>query len=516
MFPYSKRNFSENKEWNACAYVRISRDDGDKNESDSIKNQKLLIAKYAESMPEITICLERVDDGFSGVDFNRPAFKLMLEDIKSGKINCVIVKDLSRFGRNWIETGRFIEQLFPYIGVRFISINDNFDSLYSKTTADSIVIPFKNLINDAYSRDISIKTKSQLEIKRRNGEFIGAFPVYGYKKDPQIPNKLIIDEYAASVIRNIFTWKIEGMSNQGISDLLNTMGVLSPYEYKQKTEQRFKSSFKTKDMSQWSAIAISRILKNEVYLGVLEQGKSYLESYKIKKRTPKQKHEWVRIENSHEPIISKDDFDLVSKLLKQDMRIAPYNITLYPLSGIIICGDCMASMIRKPSKSSTKEYIYYICKTNKSEKLCSRHGISYISLRNVLLIYFNILFYFADSKYSLKHENETKVNLINQLLIQKKNEIVLNKSRKSRLNVDFQEQIINDNEFFLLNEHYTKLFDEAKASYFSLINELKNTGNNKDLSRSLSIKILKKIVVHEKNRVEIEFSFDDIYLQGRF
>lgn len=174
------------KIYNADLYLRLSKEDGDKEESDSITNQKELIFEYLKSMEDIRIHEIRVDDGYSGVDSERPAFQQMLEDIKAGKVDCVITKDLSRFGRNHIEVGRYLEKIFPYLGVRFIAINDNYDSAMSDTQTDNIIIPFKNLINDAYCRDISIKIRSNLEVKRKKGDFVGAFAPYGYRKSEGI------------------------------------------------------------------------------------------------------------------------------------------------------------------------------------------------------------------------------------------------------------------------------------------------------------------------------------------
>lgn len=275
----------DNKIYKAAIYVRLSKEDGDvsdvsKAESNSISNQKELIKEFLKNKQDITVVSERVDDGYSGVSFERPAFQLMLEDIKQGKVDCVVVKDLSRFGRNYIESGRYIEKIFPMLGVRFIAINDNYDSLTGKSQTDEIVIPFKNLINDAYCRDISIKIRSHLDIKRRKGEFIGSFTVYGYRKDGENHNRIAVDEYAAGVVRNIFSWKIAGMSQQGIADRLNDMGVLSPAEYKKSCGSNYRAKFQTKSKATWSAVAVTRILTNENYTGTLIQGK-----YTIDKQT---------------------------------------------------------------------------------------------------------------------------------------------------------------------------------------------------------------------------------------
>ena len=197
-----------------AAYLRLSREDGDKAESNSITNQRDLICDYLEAHGMKAV-KEYVDDGYSGTDFNRPAFQNLMEDCKAGRINCIVVKDLSRLGRNYIETGRYLERIFPLLGIRFIAVTDHYDSFQSDSGSDDIIIPFKNLINDTYCRDISVKIRSQLDLKRRNGAFIGSFAGYGYVKDPEDRNHLIIDEPAANIVRLIFHLKIGGHEPAG-------------------------------------------------------------------------------------------------------------------------------------------------------------------------------------------------------------------------------------------------------------------------------------------------------------
>ncbi len=194
------------KIYHAAIYVRLSKEDGDvagasKSESNSISNQRELIRDFLKDKEDIVVVSERVDDGYSGSSFERPSFKLMMEDIKKGVVDCVVVKDLSRFGREYIDSGRYIERLFPAMGVRFIAVNDHYDSLKGDDQGDEILVPFKNLINDAYCRDISVKIRSHLEVKRKNGEFIGAFAPYGYQKDGEDHHRLVVDTYAAEGIR---------------------------------------------------------------------------------------------------------------------------------------------------------------------------------------------------------------------------------------------------------------------------------------------------------------------------
>ena len=219
------RNNTETKIWNATLYLRLSRDDGDKEESNSITGQRELLRDFIRTRPELREYAVRIDDGFTGSNFDRPSFKKMLEDVKAGCTNCIIVKDLSRFGRNYLDAGEYIEKIFPFLGVRFIAVNDNYDSFGGKNASDELVIPFKNLINEAYCRDISVKVRTQLDVKRKSGQYIDAFAVYGYLKDEADKNHLIVDEYAADIVRDIFSWKLEGMSPQDIASRLNHNGV---------------------------------------------------------------------------------------------------------------------------------------------------------------------------------------------------------------------------------------------------------------------------------------------------
>ena len=246
-----------------------------------------------------------------------------MADVKAGKVNCIVVKDLSRFGREYLDAGEYIERIFPFLGVRFIAINDNYDSLNGQSESDELIIPFKNLINEAYCRDTSIKTRSQLEIKRRRGDFIGSFAVFGYQKSPDDRHKLIVDDFAANVVRDVFRWKMEGVSTLDIADRLTETGIPTPLDYKKAQGMRYNTSFRVKAESVWSANMVLRILKNPIYTGVLEQGKVTTPSYKVKRLVNKPREEWAVVESCHEAIIQRDDFDLVQKVLKLDTRTSP-------------------------------------------------------------------------------------------------------------------------------------------------------------------------------------------------
>ena len=251
------------EKYSAALYVRLSKEDGDKVESDSIASQRALLRDFVSDKEDIAVYSEYIDAGYSGVNFERPQFRQMMEDMKAGWVNCVIVKDLSRFGRDYIEAGRLIQKIFPSACVRFIAVTDHFDSLTASYGETALMLPVKNFINDSYSRDISVKVRSQQKIKRENGEFIGAFCMYGYKKSERKKNMLVPDEYAAYIVQWIFHWKLEGYSNSAIAERLNRYGVLSPMEYKRLLGERYLTGFATGMWAQWSAVAVKRILANE-------------------------------------------------------------------------------------------------------------------------------------------------------------------------------------------------------------------------------------------------------------
>lgn len=356
---FSNEN-TTNQTYLCASYSRLSQDDGDKEESNSIVNQKALIRDFMSEYPELQLVEEYADDGFSGVNFERPDFKRMMQDVKSQRINCIIVKDLSRFGRNYIETGKYLEQVFPFLGVRFIAINDSIDTSRAQSDAEQFILPFKNLFNDSYCKDISTKVRSQLAIKRKNGDFVGSFASYGYVKDPGNHNQLIIDPEAAEVVRSIFTWKIQGLSAERISDKLNSLGVLCPMEYKRLHGMKVSTNFRTNDKAKWSPVSVLRILKNELYVGVTTQGKTTTPSYKIKRLVEKPESEWDRVEGTHEAIISQDVFDAVQMLLMRDTRISPDEDQVYLFSGFLCCADCKLNMARRTRRYKEKVYSYRI------------------------------------------------------------------------------------------------------------------------------------------------------------
>ncbi len=371
--------------YRTALYLRLSREDGDKTESDSIANQRTLLEAYTADHPELCIVDEFVDDGYSGSNFERPAFQNLFRELEQGTINCILVKDLSRFGRNYIEVGRYLERIFPVMRVRLIAVTDNYDSQSAWKTSDSIMVPMRNLLNDAYCRDISVKIKSQLAVKRKRGDFVGSFATYGYQKDPGNHTKLIVDELAAETVQDIFRWKINGMSNQGIADRLNVEKVPSPAARKLQSGAKLSLHFRKSDEPPWSAKAVDRILHNEVYIGKLVQGKTRRLDYRSKKKMNVPMRDWVIVDNTHEAIIPAEQFELVRRILETETRRPNDAETVALFAGFLYCGDCGSRLVRRSASYKEKRYIYYQCSSSKQNKdSCTSHNLRDEKLYNIV------------------------------------------------------------------------------------------------------------------------------------
>ena len=528
------KNLTEDRIYHAALYVRLSKEDGDKEESDSIVNQKDLIRSFLADKQDIRICAECVDDGYSGANFDRPDFKRMIREIEAGRIDCVVVKDLSRFGRNCVEAGRYIDQIFPALGIRFIAVNDNYDSINGRTSSDKILIPFKNLINDAYCRDISIKVRSQLEIKRKKGDFIGSFAVYGYLKDPSDRHKLIVDDYAAAVVRDIFRWKLEGASQQRIADRLNGRGELSPMEYKRFCGLQYRSGFQVNPKAKWTAVAIGRVLRNEFYIGTLVQGRRTTPNHKVKKTIQKPREEWIRVEDSHPAIIEKEDFLAVGRLLMQDTRVAPKEENVYLLSGLVFCGDCKQNMVRNSVCRNGKTYVYYMCGNNRTNKACSSHRISeaaleqavYLSLKEHIANILNVERILQCIETLPVHQEE--VQKTDAQLIKKQEEIARYSRLKTTLYESLSDGLINKAEYLELKAGYDIKIADAQAASEKLKEELEcllqnRTGsslwieqfkkyrNITELTRHIAVTLIDRIMVFEDCRIDIRFRYQYDY-----
>ena len=518
--------------YKAAIYLRISRDDEDKSESDSIQNQRDLLKAFIDKDPQIELIDEFVDDGYTGTNFDRPGFMKMMEMVQNDCINCIIVKDLSRLGRNYIETGKYIDKIFPMAGVRFISVNDNYDSCRGFNDADQIVIPFKNLINDSYCRDISMKIRSQLDIKRKNGKFIGAWAGYGYKKDPNDKTHLIIDEPAAEIVKLIFNMKLEGYSASKIADYLNEMGVLTPLQYKRSLGMNCNVGYWKGDNPHWVSPMVGRILKNELYIGNLAQGKCRKINYKVKKNVPVDESEWIKVAGTHEPIVSRAVFDAVQRVLARDTRTSPHEEKVGIFSGIAVCGDCGQNMIRRTKRSKNKDYHYLSCSTARTTGNCTYHEINADKLEQAVLaavqLHYDLLLKVdeltgtIDEAPYMRH----RVKLIDDQISSLNREIQRHKEMKEKAYEDYIDGLLDLEEYEDLRTRFSSNAENCKKTKENLemkrknicnepllppawMEEVRQLGHITKLDRKTIVMLIDKIIVYGRDRIEIIFNYSD-------
>ena len=365
--------------WNAAAYCRLSREDGDKLESNSVVGQRALLEDHIARDPTLRLAEVYTDDGYTGTNFDRPDFQRMLRDIEAGVIDCVLVKDLSRFGRDYIDTGRYLERWLPAHGVRFISLGDSIDS--EKQSYD-LLVPFKNVLNAQYAKDISDKVRSAVRAKQARGQFIGAFASYGYRKSPDDHNKLVIDPVAAQVVRRVFSLFESGVGKIRIARILNTEGVPCPSEYKRLSGERYRNGTRNDRTTYWTYSTIHRMLQNRIYAGDMEQGRSPRAGMHGRaKKLDREK--WVIVPGTHEAIVSREQFDRVQQLLKRNTRQPDFRRNVSPFAGFLRCGDCGRALCKVTRAGGD----YYGCGSYKryGPAVCSPHWISHRELEGIVL-----------------------------------------------------------------------------------------------------------------------------------
>lgn len=351
-------------------YTRLSIfEQRDRKDSEALQNQKALLLDYVAGRPELILYAVYQDNGETGTNFDRADFQRMMEDVRAGKVNCILVKDLSRFGRDHIETGEYLEHIFPFMGVRFIAVNDAYDSL-DPSSGSALKAALKNIVNEVYSKDISRKSGSVLRAKQRRGEFIGAYAAYGYRKDPANNHHLIVDEEVAPVVRELFRRKAEGESDVSLVRWLNAADVLSPCTYRY--QKGILTDPQYADRRPWKTMAVKGILRNEVYLGNLVQGRRISEFYAGRPDRYRDKADWVVVPNTHEAIVDRATFDRVQALMQQRKDDYQANLGKYEdlgthenlFRGLIYCGDCGRRLTRYKTVSHGKRVFYsYICPT---------------------------------------------------------------------------------------------------------------------------------------------------------
>lgn len=478
-------------------YLRLSQGDEDidgleKKESNSISNQKLLLEGFIGANDDLKLVDIFIDDGYSGSNFDRPEFQRMMASMKAGKLDCIIVKDLSRLARERIGADELIQKTFKKYNVRFIAVSEGYDSLTASSSETHTIIPFKNLLNEQYNGDTSMKVRTSQGILRRNGLFIGAFAPYGYQKAEDNKNHLVPDPYAAGVVQGIFAKKLSGMSASGIA----------------------------------------RILKNVVYIGTLAQGKRTTVSHKVKKEIAVPECDWVVVENAHEAIISRMDFDAVQILMSRDTIAVAGKNESYMYAGILYCGDCGSSMVHRKESYKGREYINYICSNyNRNGKdACSRHCIREEDLNQIVLGelqgYINSM---CDCEKVLAHLDELNVNYDEAVahdkeIVALKQELTKCSAFKASLYQDLRDEIISKEQFTRYREEFSAKERELEQAIREQETIIRNIYENgivvaKDLEqfreglvignldRVALVSFIDRILIYDDFRVEIVFKY---------
>ncbi len=515
--------------YQTAIYTRLSKEDSGKDDSDTIENQIDIVSKYINRTDEMVLRDTYIDNGYTGVNFERPDFKRLLSDIELGKINCIVVKDLSRLGRDYISVGEYLYSIFPSLNVRVISINDNYDSLVNKGF-DDIVVSLKNLVNASYSRDISKKVTSVLHQKQINGEFIGAY-LYGYKKINGEKNKLYIDENVSDVIVEIFNLRAAGTSFRKITEILDDRGVKSPKKYL--TEQGLLNKCDDFDSLEWSTTTVAKITKSQAYIGHMVQGKKKSSIYSSKD-VMVDKKDWIIVENTHEPIISIDLWNKVQKVNGEkanNQKQITHKENIY--KGILLCSQCGHFYERKVRRYKNSEiYFTFTCKGRSNSNISKKTGcknqplhekVLNKTLIEVLNEYLKVIDYsrienknnsivnFYEDKLAEIELNMAKIKNQKLKLFEKYDKDIINlddyKMMNDKLNFELVEQENNHKEF---NDNLLSTIRETKKANI-VIEKTKKYGKIKSLDREIIELLIEKIIVNDDKSIEIMWKFDDLF-----
>lgn len=522
--------------WRAAEYHRISREDGDKEESDSIVSQKDITHDYVENQDDLTFVDDYDDDGRTGTNFERPDFQRMMEDVKRGSVNCIVVKDLSRFGRNYILVGQYLEMIFPMMNIRFISVVDRIDSYRDPSSVSNALVSFKNVMNDEYCRDISNKVRASLDRKRSKGEFIGSFASYGYLKDPNDRHHLMIDPTASEVVRNIFDWFLGGMSIIGIARHLNELGIPNPAEYKRRLGFRYRHPSCGCNDSLWPDSSVRRILKNQMYVGDMVQCKTRTKSYKIQVSVNVPENERIIVQNTHDAIVPREKFEMVQQLLMRDTRASPGIRHVSIFAGYLRCADCQRAMAKKSVVQPYKTYYYYVCQTFRkaNREACTKHTIREEKLYDAVLATIRLQIELAVSmqdvltdleKRQIKAKKSSRLESMLESKLQEHERI----SRfKMDLYPDWKSGLLSKTEFLALKEQFDRQLEQLDGMIARIKEEIRayrETGSSENqfiahfrkhrnldcLTREVIVELVEMIYVHEGGTVTVEFKYQDEY-----
>jgi len=526
-----------------AVYLRISKED---KESNSIESQRGMVLHAIEHMPEYADAhiAEFCDDGFSGRNFRRPGVERLLRQVQEGGIQCIIVKDLSRLGRNYLEAGDYLEKIFPFFGVRFIAITDGYDSICPDVTDEGLIVPLKNLINEIYAKDLSRKVSSAFYIKQKQGKFIGNAAPYGYMKSPADHNLLIVDEEVREIIWQIFHWRADGDSLTAIVRRLNDYGIPCPSRYKYLKGQTKTAKTKT---GLWTVSSLSRILENPVYIGDMEQGINRAALYKGMKSRRMPVEERVYVRNTHEPIVEREVFERISRQKEKDREKYHNKYGMYDgiakepnlLKGILVCGDCGKNMSLWRDRSGVKlnpprVYYKYICQTYQSlkEKGCSRKRLNKKDVENAVeeAVRLHIKL-FLDYKAVLEELNRTQQAVQANAGYQREIKDAVKRKKRAEmmsgsLYNDYADGLLSEKDYLYAKEKYLKQAAEeeqrlselqemqrryetgckAESRLDSLVRQYRDFDS---LTEDIIHSFICKVLVYSDERLEIVFRFED-------
>ncbi len=525
----------QTKEFRAGLYIRLSREDGDKGTSDSILNQEKMLKNFVEEKDGITFGDCYIDEDYTGTNFNRPGFLRMIEDIKAGTINCVIIKDLSRLGRNFIESSRYIEDFFPQYNCRFISILDNADSYDNPAINTDLLLRLKNLIHDNNSQEISKKVRAVKDMQRREGKYISPYAPFGYVKDPKNSHKLIIDEKAAIIIRKIFNWYIDGIGMIRIAEKLNRLGVIRLSDYRKSVNEEYNYINQSKG---WYPSVIRKILTNKTYIGAIDQKRVTTRNYKDRKTIYLKEEDHIIVYDTHEPIIEEHIFYTVQDILKRrGKRTSPNKQNVYLFSGYMRCADCGYSMIRNDSLVKGKRYVYYKCRSynQRGKSVCPeshsiREELIYVAVKHQINAQINNLLDIKRTiaNYRRYQKENSMVPGITKSIEKNNKKITELHGLKHSLYTDFKKELLTEDEFIRMKDNYTKDIAKLEHDILLLKEELEseNSGesNKKQwieeiiecgkiftLDREIVTKLIDKIYVTAEKQIYVKFKYENMF-----
>ena len=518
----------------AALYVRLSNEDNGGKGTDSIHNQLELLLNFAEGIEDIEIVETYTDNGRTGTDFDRPEWERMLQDVKKQKVNCIIVKDLSRFARNYLEAGDYLEKIFPFLGVRFIAVNDQFDSEGKIFKEKDLITEVKNIANDYYSKDISKKIMASFHTKKGQGQFIGNMAPYGYILQE---NHFVIDEPAAAVVRRIFSMRMQGKSFYEIAKVLNQEEIPSPSRY---AGERGVKKYKGCDHILWQPQAVSRIIYNRVYVGELVQGKYNRSIYSKEKQGKRKEEVWEIVRDAHPAIVDRESFDSIQKIREKNRKTwqDKQGETGYEniLEGILICGICHHVLRRNKDVRKGKAQYYFYCGSayNYSQVKCDTSSIADYKI-------FDTVFQQIKLQIDLAVEAKAVIEQMKKLghfalkLKRKKQERARAKEElgryiylKTNIYEDMKQGILTKEEFLMAKEKYALRIAELEEELNKKEKELADfeqcmNGSNRwmktflhfqgaeELTRDMAVELLEKVEMFGDKRVHIKFRFRNEY-----